>query len=313
MTAVWDNKEMFVKECGVCTDIKYSIIIPQNVYDTFLTLLKEISTEWLLYLVYEKEEVTGRNDEVKGIVFTVTGYKIPEQEVTSTSAKVINSSEIVQEIEEENPDHGAPGVIHAHQFTSSTFFSSIDSDYVNSNNAFSLVINRDGNFKAVARQMLECGRWLIKEAEVCVKFVEDSTIVAELKEHIKTTTYTRPSYYGRGGGKYSGSQSSQDTKGEGKSGSKVFKAETIPLTSRRIKDCPCKDDPSKCTEDNYFTCEFYWIECPKKKGVPKGTLPKELTEANTEAEESPSMKELLLPEDNSKDEETKEITVVQVE
>lgn len=312
--SIWDNKEHFVKECGVCGDIKYTIIVPQNIYDTFLTLLKDISTEWLLYLTYEKEEVTDKDGTVKGIIFTVNGYKIPEQTVTTASAKVINADEIVQQINEETPDHGAPGVIHAHQFTSSTFFSGTDSDYVNSNNAFSLVINRDGNFKAVARQRLPCDRWLIKEAEVCVKFVENPSIIAEIKEHIKTTSYTRPSQYGGGGGRYVASRSSQDTKGKGKSESRVFTTDKIPLTSRRIKDCPCKDDPSKCTEESYFDCEYYWIECPKKKGVPKGTLPKELvtiekTAEETETKDDPSLLELLKPNNENKNEETTEIVV----
>lgn len=328
--AVWDNKDMFIKECGVCADIKYTIIIPQSIYDNFLTLLKEITTEWLLYLTYTKEVVTDRDDKVKGIIFNTDGYKIPEQQVAAANAKALNADEIVQEINEERPDHGAPGVIHAHQFTSSTFFSGTDQGYVNSNNAFSLVINRDGNFKAVAREKLECGRWLIKEAEVCVKFVENPEIVSELKDHIKST-YSRPFKAGGGGGRSSDSQSSRAISGRGRSGSRVFTTDVVPITSRRIKDCPHVDDPSECEQENYFGCEYYWIECPKKKGVPKGTLPKELieTEETTEtteetettekepeeAKDDPTLLELLKPEDakdenDGKKEETTELAVV---
>lgn len=171
----WESDSKEIKQCSLVEKTKVKIKIPLNLYLKFLSLVKEINTEWLLYLTYEKEEKGNQ------ITYTVKDYVVPDQEVTSTSVKVLD------------PPKGSYGVIHAHQFTSSKFFSDTDDEYVNSNNVFSLVINGNGEIIGKSRLDLPCGNYLLKDCEVEILLSDeekDENIVSEVKNHLKIPTYT---------------------------------------------------------------------------------------------------------------------------
>ena len=171
----WESDSKEIKQCSLVEKIKVKVKIPLDLYLKFLSLVKEINTEWLLYLTYDKEEKGNQ------IIYIVKDCVIPDQEVTSTSVKVLN------------PPKGSYGVIHAHQFTSSKFFSNTDDEYVNSNNVFSLVINGNGEIIGKSRLDLPCGNYLLKDCEIEIllsKEERDENIVSEVKKHLQTPTYT---------------------------------------------------------------------------------------------------------------------------
>ena len=300
--STWDNSDMFVKECGICSKTKYAINIPQNIYDAFLTLLKHVDTEWLLYLRYRKDETRDTDGLLTSVVFNVYDYHVPAQKVSSAHVEVLDTS--IEDWDDEDV-----GVIHAHQFTKSTpHFSGTDKSFVNSNNAFSLVINATGEFQAVARERLECSRWLIKEAKVFVRFTEDDGIVEVFEGNASTYTYTKKyPPKGRTGGKQS---TDVDTKA--KSSSSIWntekgkpvtrvKIERVSVSNRRIKDCPKMDDPDECKHETFYDCMYYWTDCPKKTVVAKGTI-QTIIPSNTDTDESKKEEEdqkllkLLTPE-----------------
>jgi len=165
---IWNSDRKIIRSCSLCRDQKYEILIPLNLYSLFRKLVKEISTEWLLYLKFEKEE-TGSLTR-----FRITDYIVPDQRVTYSSVEVLHAPS------------GELGVIHAHQFSSSSFFSAIDEEYVNSNNAFSLVINRNGDLLGGVRIQLPCGNYLFKECEINILYPEiPETVIEDIKSHFK--------------------------------------------------------------------------------------------------------------------------------
>lgn len=291
MSNVWSNEEMFVDACGVHHGTKYSIYIPREIYDRFLTLLKEIDTEWLLYLTYTKEEKRDKDGKLEGIVFLVDGFKVPKQAVTSAHVKPSNEHEIDAEIETARPGHGPTGVIHAHQFTTAMpHFSGTDNDYVNSNNAFSMVINKNGEFEAVTKEKTPCGRWLMKKAEVFIKYSEYPDIVAQLKACIEKTTYAG-GYGGYQRGDYEGGYPSTSGKRNKSSAwgtqnqntTKLVKV--ITVKGKRIQICPHDEKVEECSFPSYYDCIYYKQDCPKKAKI-SGEEPK-TTKEEQEQEEIP--------------------------
>ena len=304
--STWSITDMFVKSCGVCDKYKYSIIVPQTIQDAFLTLLKEIKTEWLCYLVAEKHEETKADGTVTGIIYTIESYYIPPQQVSTASVKVLDSD--VPDV----PEDRVIGVIHAHQFTSSKpHFSGVDKSFVNSNNEFSLVINRNGEYEAVSRQKTECDKWMIVSAEVFVQFQEQPEVVTELRSKIKT--YTRTPY--KGGAKSGPGSRSHSGKGsKTRTRSNIWNSQKTLTTTKRISNCPHEEakDYDKCEVESYYGCKFYNPACPKKNKVEAGTV-EIIAPPDTEEDESSDegskalkqkeMKELLLPEEEKPAEE----------
>ncbi len=310
MSATWDNSDMFIKECGICSETKYAINIPQNIYDTFLTLLKHIDTEWLLYLRYHREDIQDRAGVLTNVIFNVFEYHVPDQKVSGAHVEVLDTT--IEHLEEGED----VGVIHAHQFTRSTpHFSGTDKSFVNSNNAFSLVINAEGEFQAVARERLECDRWLIKEAKVFVRFTENPDIIEVFEEKATTYTYVKKTYppMGRTGGT---DYSAKKAGSKAKSTSSIWdidqstkrpgllnrvKVERVSVSNRRIKDCPKMDDPDTCEHESFYDCMYYWTECPKKTKVSKGTIESIIPSNIEKKEEDNKLLELLAPENKKKE------------
>lgn len=277
--AVWSNEEMFVGACGVHGDTKYSIYVPREIYDRFLSLLKHIDTEWLLYLTYTKQEKRDKDGKLDGVLFLVDGYKVPKQAVTTAHVKPSNEHEIDEIVERERPNHGPTGVIHAHQFsTSAPHFSGTDDAYVNSNNAFSMVINKNGEFEAVTKEKTPCGRWIIKKAEVFIKYSEYTDVVEELKANLEKTVYS--AYQGGKYGGYDGYDEGYPTKGGVKNKSSAWnrginttKAVTIiSVKGKRIEPCPHEGKETQCNFPSYYDCKYYHQGCPKK---PTASVPAE--------------------------------------
>ena len=215
----WESDSKEIKECSLVKNIKVKVKIPLNLYLKFLTLVQEIKTEWLLYLTYDKEEKGNQ------IIYTVKDYVIPDQEVTSTSVKVLD------------PPAGSYGVIHAHQFTSSKFFSNTDEEYVNSNNVFSLVINGSGEIIGKSRLNLPCGNFLLKDCEIEILLSEeekDENIVSEVKKHLQSPSY-----------------------------SYTYSSDKTRYTLKPVKDCPYDDiecyyyRQGKCTYSGEVDCPYH--------------------------------------------------------
>jgi len=252
----WESN-MFTSTCGEVPDRDYVVIVPTELHHRFLTLIKEYDTEWLMYLTYNREE----NEEV--VQFEVTGYVFPNQEVSTAT---------VREVESPVGDYG---VIHAHQFSSSKFFSQNDDDHVNSNNAFSLVINGEGEYLGKTRVRTPCNKYVLKECEIVVKFNEYEDIKKEYLEHAKKPPKTKYNYNNRypvvyygdydwmyGGYTWQGSR--QSYRGYNKQQTTLEQNLNKPSEF----DCPFKgtnDNPDRyneCTETDYYRCIYYNPECP---------------------------------------------------
>jgi len=212
----WHVENLVIKSCGVCDDREQIIQIPSEIDQKLKMLVKNIDTEWLLYLKYNKEE----ND--KKVTYTVTDIVIPDQTVSGTSVTDIQ------------PIEGDVGVIHAHQFTSSKFFSKTDQDYVNSNNAFSLTINGTGEYLGVVRTKTQCNRYVILDAKVEIVQNVDKEFLDNVKSHLKKREYEY-----------------------------VYRNYYEPRYVSPKENCPLKDQ-SKCMEDSYFSCPYFSNTCPKK-------------------------------------------------
>lgn len=136
--------------------------IPMEVYTKLLVLLHNFNTEWIAYLPFDKTEDS----------YVARDVIVPEQEVTSSSCVT------------ENGLIGDYAVIHAHQFTSSSFYSSIDEAHVNVNNPFSLVINGKGEIIGKGKVSTPCGKTAVTPITVEICF--DKSFLAEAKSKIKS-------------------------------------------------------------------------------------------------------------------------------
>ena len=165
----WKSSKKVTQHCVIAEDMSITIEMPSEILSDVLYLAKEMETEWLGYFKGEKDST-----EKDKIVYKVNELIFPEQEVTMAS--VVVKEEI----------HDTIGVIHSHN-TMSSFFSGTDDEYVNLNNGFSVVVNSEGDIKAVSRINLPCGSLIIKEAEVVQ--VNESDVVERLKEKIKERKY----------------------------------------------------------------------------------------------------------------------------
>lgn len=283
MPTPWTS-DIIVSGCGVLGKKEYAIKIPNNVNNAFLTLLKEIKTEWLMYLNFEEEESASG----KLVTYTVTGYVIPEQEATHAHVKVLDAPE------------GEFGVIHAHQFSESRFFSGTDDAFVNSNNIFSMVINKKGEFLAKTRVPVPCGKFIQLPAKVFVSFSEHETVAEEMKDKIKARKYTKP--YQRPTKTGSGDTKASVWQGRGAGSS----TRQTTVTDRRIKDCPNKDDPSKCVRTSYFDCEYYWKACPKLEELAEQPAEEETAEATEETTETTAIVKVEIEEQDADTATTKD-------
>lgn len=118
---------------------KANIYVPADMFQDWIDLAKEFSTEWIAYL-------QGKPIEGKPFSYEVTGMVFPEQSATPAHVEV--------------PTHvvAPPGTIasvHSH-VGMDVFFSAEDVKHFNW--PVELVVNRKGEIKANGLTMLECGR-----------------------------------------------------------------------------------------------------------------------------------------------------------
>lgn len=159
-----------IKDCDYSDDEigEKSIIIPVKIYSGLISLIREFSTEFMLYF-YATENGKG-NWEVTDIV-------IPEQNVTTGSC--FATEQIV----------GVQGVFHSHADIPS-FMSQTDDDHINLNHNFSIVGNKEGQFSAVTREDLPCGGIILKKAKILVLDPNDNDeYITTAKAKIKAPTY----------------------------------------------------------------------------------------------------------------------------
>lgn len=172
------HEEFWQVDCGIIEPCaratKTRINIPLPVWRQITAMTKNTETEWLGYLDFS----------VEGGAINVTSMTIPEQKATGS------------EVEPLTPVTGK-GVIHAHPGGGKPAFSSTDNRTLNPNNEFSIVISRDLQMTAVAKQKLPCGATTLAPAEVVVEGVEDDTAFFQAnKAKIRQVTYdyTYPAY-----------------------------------------------------------------------------------------------------------------------
>jgi len=149
-------------------ELTASLIIPPEIWNVIQELTEEINSEWLGYLKGD-----FLND---GFVLNVKEIIIPEQEVTGVSVTVKEDIDDVQ------------GVVHSHS-NMGVFFSGTDDNYINTNNAFSLVVNKDGKHKAIARIKLNCGFYIRKECNVEILRNVSKKFIKKALKKIKKKKY----------------------------------------------------------------------------------------------------------------------------
>lgn len=172
----WDS-EIEDEMCpALRKDVKAHLVLPDTIWTHIQELTKEIDTEWLGYLRGDYSD-DGMSLHVKEII-------IPKQEVTGASVVVKEDVNNVQ------------GVVHSHN-SMGVFFSGTDDDYINSNNAFSLVVNKKGEHEATARVKLKCGYYIRKNCDVDVMRKIDKAFMEKAKSNIteKVSEWNFDDYY----------------------------------------------------------------------------------------------------------------------
>jgi hypothetical protein len=147
-----------IEKCSLAKDFKD----PEVTID-FLVMQKALAMtqvmdkkEWLGYLKGFKTE-DG---------FHIEDIVIPRQVVTSCD---------VDEIERV-ADNDIIGTVHSHN-TMGTFFSSTDHDYIGANNPVMVVVDSKGNSKCAVRATLQCGNFILLDAELTVIYTDSPEIV----------------------------------------------------------------------------------------------------------------------------------------
>lgn len=118
---------------------KANIYVPADMFQDWIDLAKEFSTEWIAYL-------QGKPIEGKPFSYEVTGMVFPEQSATPAHVEVPGN--VVA-------PPGTIASVHSH-VGMDVFFSAEDVKHFNW--PVELVVNRKGEIKANGLTMLECGR-----------------------------------------------------------------------------------------------------------------------------------------------------------
>jgi len=177
MNKCWES-DLSISEDDKCPHITRAetpkVIIPQDIWHKIMGLTTELDTEWLGYLGASKLQ-SGE--------WKVTDLRVPKQEVSTSTVKPTETFQ-------------SEGVIHSHA-NMGAFFSGVDDDYLNENHDFSIVVNKDGDTKAVARLELPCGSLSVIEAEVEIEspeYEDAKEFIEEAKKNIEeeqTTTIVK--------------------------------------------------------------------------------------------------------------------------
>lgn len=169
-----------VEKCSLAKDLEDpEITMDFIVMQKALAMTQEMgSREWLGY-------VKGFPTE-KG--FHIDEILIPKQTATYSDVEDI----------ERVTDEDIIGTIHSHH-TMGTFFSGTDHDYIGANNPVMIVIDSKGNTKAAVRAKLQCGNYILLEAELTILYadnpeIKDFVTVSKSKIAEKVYVQANPCY-----------------------------------------------------------------------------------------------------------------------
>ena len=168
-----------VEKCSLAKDLEDpEVSMDFIVMQKALAMTQEMgSKEWLGYLKGFPTEDGFHIDDIF----------IPKQTVTSSD---------VDEIERV-VDADIVGTIHSHH-NMGTFFSGTDHDYIGGNNPVMIVIDSKGNTKCAVRAKLQCGNYILLEAELTVLYADNPEIkefITANKDKITEKVYTWVSPY----------------------------------------------------------------------------------------------------------------------
>ena len=168
-----------IEKCSIAKDfadpeVSMDFIVMQKA----LAMTQEMgSKEWLGYLKGFPTEDGFHVDDIL----------VPKQTVSSAD---------VDEIERV-VDTDIVGTIHSHH-NMGTFFSGTDHDYIGGNNPVMIVIDSKGNTKCAVRAKLQCGNYILLEAELTVLYADNPEIkefIAANKDKITEKVYVWTSPY----------------------------------------------------------------------------------------------------------------------
>jgi hypothetical protein len=175
---------------------KPKLIIPREMWESWITLTKRFDTEWIAYLVGNK--IKEREWEVVDMYF-------PKQKATSVHV----------EAEQGEMREGTVAAVHSH-VGMGVFFSKEDEDHANHD--VEVVINRDAKYKMSVRVKLECGRFARVEGELLLRGNEkaDDPLIKQLKEVLKEEKFVTTTYSGHSHNRHRGGHGGDgDTSGNG--------------------------------------------------------------------------------------------------
>jgi len=150
---------------------KAKVYIPIEMFNKWIFLAGQLSTEWIAYLKGNVKEGTESTYVIEEMYF-------PKQKAGGAHV----------EAEDGEIQEGTIAAVHSH-VGMNVFFSEEDKRHFNHN--IELVVNNKGEIKAMGRTKLECGRYHRGEADmVFIGCEEELALMAELKGKISKETYT---------------------------------------------------------------------------------------------------------------------------
>ena len=161
-----------VRGCPIAT--KPKVFIPLEMYNRWIFLANQLSTEWIAYLKGNLRE--GKTNE-----YEITEMYFPKQKAGAAHC----------EAEEGEIQEGTIAAVHSH-VGMNVFFSSTDEAHFN--HQIELVVNNKGEILATGRSQLECGRYHRGQADITFTGCEEEiNLEKELSEKLTkeyTTYYT---------------------------------------------------------------------------------------------------------------------------
>lgn len=148
-----------VKGCPIWKE-KPRVEVAYKMWKDWIDMAGDIKTEWFAYLKGEK---------ISNTHYIIREEYYPPQRVGGATAEPVVEPGTVQE--------GTIGAIHSHVEMAASF-SSVDWNHFSQ--PVEIVINARGNYEAVVRVQLECGRWSRVNADVYL-LGQDDTLLAKIK------------------------------------------------------------------------------------------------------------------------------------
>ena len=185
----WSTKEADTcDECSWADELEApSIFINKEIQSVIRKLCNTIEKEWQMFF-------KGTVDEADNV--TVTGYYIPEQEVTDST--VTNKEYMDKEFIDTN---NIVCSIHSHS-DMGVFFSGVDDDMTNLSSQlnYHIVVNNKGDHKAVQKIKTPCNKVTFKNINMVLVKEPEEEVEVEGIEKIEKKKYTQlPAYYNNSG------------------------------------------------------------------------------------------------------------------